>query len=85
MPIQFPILIVGLVILLALGVRIVREGERLAVSRLGVFVSIRGPGVTFTLPFLDKTTRIVLDRDIPGWRSLPNDRLVVQVRRISGV
>jgi len=81
---QFAILIVGLVILLALGVRVVREGERLAISRIGVFVGIRGPGLTFTLPFLDKTRRIVLDRDIPGWRSLPNDRLLVEVRRILG-
>jgi regulator of protease activity HflC (stomatin/prohibitin superfamily) len=68
-------------ILLLLSLRVVGEQERLAIVRLGRFVGIRGPGVVWVLPFLDKTTRINLDRDIPNWRSLSAEQLAGEIER----
>jgi len=75
------ILLVALLIAAILSVRVVGEHERLAIERLGHFVGIRGPGVAWVLPFLDKATRISLERDIPNWRSLSSERLVEEVER----
>ncbi len=54
-----PITLIGLfiVILVALillsGIRVVKEWERLPVLRLGRYVGLRGPGVTYVIPFIE--------------------------------
>ena len=76
-------LILALVCLLlgALSVRIVREQERLAIVRLGRFIGIRGPGLVWIIPFIDKAIRIALDRDVPNWRSLSHEQLATEIER----
>lgn len=70
------------VLLVALGLRVVPESQRLVVMRLGTYVGLRGPGIVFVLPFMDRVTRVSLDRDIPGWRGLSDEalRLAIQQR-----
>ncbi|MHA1936177.1 MAG: hypothetical protein ACW97A_12945, partial [Candidatus Thorarchaeota archaeon] len=38
----------------ASGIKILKEWERIAVLRLGKFKHIRGPGVVWVMPILDK-------------------------------
>ncbi len=40
-----------------------------------VAMGLRGPGIVFVLPFVDKATRLTLDRDISGWRGLSEEQL----------
>ena len=75
------ILILAVLVGAVLSVRVVGEYERLAVQRLGQFIGIRGPGVVWVLPFLDRATRISLDRDIPNWRSLSTEELTREIER----
>jgi regulator of protease activity HflC (stomatin/prohibitin superfamily) len=75
------ILFVPVLIFVVLSVRVVGEHERLVIERLGVFIGIRGPGMVWVLPFLDKATRINLDRDIPNWRSLSTEQLAPEIQR----
>jgi regulator of protease activity HflC (stomatin/prohibitin superfamily) len=75
------ILFVSGIILTYFSLCIVPELERVAILRLGQFESIRGPGLVWTTPFLEKRIRIVLDRDIPGWRSLRSDQLTIEIVR----
>ncbi len=75
------IILVGAVIVGVLSVRVVGEDERLAIMRLGQFIGVRGPGVVWVIPFLDKTTRISLERDIPQWRSLSTEQLTKEIER----
>ncbi len=75
------ILLVALLIGALVSVRVVAEQERLAIQRLGQFVGIRGPGMVWVLPFIDRTTRIRLDRDIPNWQSLSTEQLTKEIER----
>ncbi len=74
----------AVVVVIALGLRVVPESQRLAVMRLGRYVGLLGPGVVFVLPFIDRVTRLEIDQDIPGWRGLSEAELREAVlRRLS--
>jgi regulator of protease activity HflC (stomatin/prohibitin superfamily) len=75
------VVLAAAVILAILGVRVVGEGERLAIMRLGQFIGVRGPGIVWVIPVLDKTTRVSLERDIPQWRSLSTEQLTNEIER----
>jgi regulator of protease activity HflC (stomatin/prohibitin superfamily) len=75
------IVLIAAVIVAILSVRVVGEDERLAIMRLGQFIGVRGPGIVWLLPLLDKTTRISLERDIPQWRSLSTEQLGNEIER----
>jgi regulator of protease activity HflC (stomatin/prohibitin superfamily) len=74
-------LLLMLALLVVSGLRIVPERERLAIVRLERYVGIRGPGLVWTLPVLDRIVRVQLDRDLPHWRALTADQLAEEVRR----
>jgi regulator of protease activity HflC (stomatin/prohibitin superfamily) len=75
------IVLAAAVILGILGVRVVGEEERLAIMRLGRFIGVRGPGIAWVVPVLDKTTRVSLEREIPQWRSLSTEQLTNEIER----
>ncbi len=75
------VILVAAVILAILSVRVVREDDRLAIMRLGQFIGIRGPGIVWVIPVVDKTARINMDRDIPRWRSLSSEQLANEIER----
>ena len=81
MSIDLILALVGLV-LIVLSVRIVREQERLVILRFGRVIGIRGPGLVWILPFVDKATRITLDRDVPNWQSLSPEQLAKEIERL---
>ena len=50
----FEILIVLIVIaILVSGIKVIKEWERMPVLRLGRYVGLRGPGVSYLIPFID--------------------------------
>lgn len=64
-----PIVILGLIVLLVLiviirTIRVIQQGLVGVVQRLGQFHSVRNPGVTFLVPFID-TLRLVDMRETP--------------------
>jgi regulator of protease activity HflC (stomatin/prohibitin superfamily) len=60
-----PGFIVGLIVFLfvvfivASGIRVIREWERAPVLRLGRFMGMKGPGLFYIIPFVDKIPNIV--------------------------
>lgn len=66
----------ALPILIGMSVRVVPERERLAVLRLGRFIGTRGPGIIWTIPFVEKAIRFDLDRG--------RSRLAVAIVRATG-
>ena len=79
------LIILAVVILLAItrSVRIVPQSEKYVVERFGRLRSVLGPGINFTVPFLDRVAhRIsVLERQLPTNRqdAITADNVLVQV------
>ena len=60
-----PEFIVGVIVLLfvifivASGIRVIREWERAPVLRLGRFTGLKGPGIFYIIPFVDRIPNVV--------------------------
>jgi regulator of protease activity HflC (stomatin/prohibitin superfamily) len=63
-----PEFIVGIIVLLfvvmivASGIRVIKEWERAPVLRLGRYTGLRGPGIFYIIPFVDRIPNIVSTR-----------------------
>jgi len=53
------ILLLFVIILVASGIRVIREWERAPVLRLGRFVGMKGPGLFYIIPFVDRIPNTV--------------------------
>ena len=58
MPTGFIFLVIFLIIWVASATKVVSESQRLIVYRLGRFFGLKGPGLIFVIPGVDKCTRI---------------------------
>jgi len=79
--IYFVIAIV-VVILLSAAIRVVQEYERGAVFRLGRFVGLRGPGLVFLIPFIERMMKVdlrVITMDVPAQECMTMDNVTVTV------
>ncbi len=56
------ILLLFVVILVASGIRVIKEWERAPVLRLGRFTGLKGPGIFYIIPFVDRIPIIVSTR-----------------------
>ena len=64
------------------GIRILREYERVVVFRLGRLSGIKGPGLIFVIPLVDRTQRLDLRVnviDVPKQRIVTRDNITVDV------
>ena len=79
------LLILILLALAASAIKIVREYERLVVFRLGRLVGPRGPGVTFIIPGIERTSRVdlrTITMDIPGQDVITKDNVSMKVNAV---
>jgi regulator of protease activity HflC (stomatin/prohibitin superfamily) len=56
------IVVIFLIIIVASGIRVIREWERAAVLRLGRFIGLKGPGIFYIIPFIDRIPNIISTR-----------------------
>jgi len=56
------IVLIFVVIIVASGIRVIREWERAPVLRLGRFTGLKGPGLFYIIPFIDRIPNIVSTR-----------------------
>jgi len=56
------IVILFVVILVASGIRVIKEWERAPLLRLGRYTGLRGPGLFYIIPFVDRIPNIVSTR-----------------------
>jgi regulator of protease activity HflC (stomatin/prohibitin superfamily) len=76
------ILIVLLLMILAASIKIMAEYQRIVVFRLGRLIGIKGPGLVFIIPIIDKYIRLDLRTrviDVPKQRIITNDNVTVDV------
>jgi len=65
--ISFLTLIEALIVLIVAaillsGIRVLKEWERMPVLRLGRYIGLRGPGITYLIPFIDRAPMRVSTR-----------------------
>lgn len=80
------ILIIGLIILIAFiivnAIRIITEFDRLVIFRLGRYAGVRGPGVTFVVPLLERAIRVDLRErflEIPSQTAITRDNAPIAI------
>jgi regulator of protease activity HflC (stomatin/prohibitin superfamily) len=79
------VLVLVLLALVASGLKVAREYERLVVFRLGRLVGPRGPGVTFIIPGIEKALRVdlrTITMDIPAQDVITKDNVSVKVNAV---
>ena len=76
------IIAIVVIILISNAVRIVQEYERGGVFRLGRFVGLRGPGIIFLIPFVERMRKIdlrIITMDVPEQECMTVDNVTVRV------
>jgi regulator of protease activity HflC (stomatin/prohibitin superfamily) len=86
-PVLFMVLIVFAIIILVNAIRILREYERAVIFRLGRLVSggIKGPGLIFLVPVIDKMVRVSLRTvvmDVPTQDIITEDNVSIKVNAV---
>ena len=76
------LLVIALVVILPLTLKIVREYQRIVVFRLGRMAGVKGPGVVFLIPFVDRPVFVDLREfyiDIPHQTSITKDNAGISI------
>ncbi|MGF1506782.1 MAG: slipin family protein [Anaerolineae bacterium] len=72
--------------LVAAGLRIVQEYERAVIFRLGRAIGVRGPGLFFIIPYLDRMIKVdlrVVTLDVPSQEAITNDNVTIRVNAVA--
>jgi regulator of protease activity HflC (stomatin/prohibitin superfamily) len=80
------LLIIFLAIVLASGVRILREYERGVIFRLGRLIAQKGPGLIFLIPIVDRMVRVDLRTvtlTVPPQEVISKDNVTVRVNAVA--
>ena len=83
--INWSVIVVILIVLLAMSIKIIAEYERAVLFRLGRLVGVRGPGLIFIIPFIDRYVRISLRTivfDVPPQEVITRDNVTCKVNAV---
>lgn len=78
-------IIIGLVIILTMIFKVMREYERAVVFTLGRFTSVKGPGLIIVIPFVQQIERVQLRTvvlDVPSQDVISRDNVSVKVNAV---
>ncbi len=81
----FLVVLVGIIALLSVSIRILKEYERGVVFRLGRCVGIRGPGLILLIPVLEQMTTVPLRTvatEIPAQDVVTKDNVTIKVTAV---
>jgi len=76
------IIAIVVIILLSNAIKVVQEYERGGVFRLGRFVGLRGPGLIFLIPFVERMRKVdlrIITMDVPEQECMTVDNVTVRV------
>ncbi len=79
------VLIIILIIIIGNAVRILREYERGVIFRLGRMIGVKGPGIIFLIPIIDKMIKVSLRTvvmDVPPQDVITKDNVSVKVNAV---
>jgi regulator of protease activity HflC (stomatin/prohibitin superfamily) len=79
------VVILFFIIILANAIRILREYERGVIFRLGRLIGVKGPGIIFLIPIVDKMVKVSLRTvvmDIPPQDVISRDNVSIKVNAV---
>lgn len=77
--------LIVVILLLIMAIRIVKEYERGVLFRLGRLVGVRGPGLIFIIPFIDKLMIVplrIVTFDVPVQEVITKDNVTCKVNAV---
>lgn len=77
--------LIFLFIILASAIRILREYERGVIFRLGRLIAVKGPGLIFLIPVIDKMVKVSLRTvvlDVPAQDVITKDNVSIKVNAV---
>jgi regulator of protease activity HflC (stomatin/prohibitin superfamily) len=78
-------ILVFLFLIVSNAIKILREWERGVILRLGKFQAVRGPGITFVIPIIEKLYRIntrLVTVDVPPQDVITKDNVTLKVNAV---
>lgn len=78
-------IIAAVVLLLILAIHIISEWERAVILRLGRLIKLKGPGLIFIIPIIDRLIRVPLRTvvyDVPEQEVITNDNVSCKVNAV---
>jgi len=78
--------LIFLITLISAAVKVLPEWERGAILRLGRLRGVRGPGLFFIIPFIDRMYKVdlrIITLDIPAQDCITNDNVTVKVNAVA--
>lgn len=84
-PIFWFLLVIFILIILSSAIKVCREYERGVIFRLGRFVGVKGPGLFFIIPGVDKMVRVSLRTvvmDVPPQDVITKDNVSISVNAV---
>ncbi len=79
------VIVFGVLVLLSMAIKILREYERGVLFRLGRLVGARGPGLFLIIPFVDRMQKVdlrVITMDVPPQEVITKDNVTVRVNAV---
>jgi len=79
------IFVIVVLILAFASIRIAQEYERGVVFRLGRYTGVRGPGLYFLIPFIERSVKVdlrVVTLDVPSQEAITRDNVTVKVNAV---
>jgi regulator of protease activity HflC (stomatin/prohibitin superfamily) len=79
------VIVIFLVLILLSAIKILREYERAVIFRLGRLIAVKGPGLIFLIPFIDKMVRVSLRTvafDVPPQDVITKDNISIKVNAV---
>lgn len=78
-------ILIVVVLFFATALKILREWERGVILRLGKFQAVRGPGITFVIPLIERMYRVntrVVTVDVPPQDVITKDNVTLNVNAV---
>jgi len=75
-------IIILLIVILSAAIKVLKEWERAVILRLGRLRPVKGPGLIFIIPIIDRLIRVdlrVVTLDVPAQKVITRDNVTVEV------
>ena len=84
--VTFGLIILAVILVAQTAIKILKEYERGVIFRLGRLQAVKGPGIFFIIPFVDRMVKVdlrVITLDIPTQEAITRDNVTVKVNAVT--